>query len=217
MNLRYRLGQIKNTLFRPSGPSSSWAFVYGVPRSGTTYFYHALLTQARLGVSDFDLGRFIPAIKHIESSGYIPIDTQALKHFFKEQLQAHGAPGGGSRWDFVIKQVNTSGQELELYTELIGGPPSAVYFLYREPSAWLPSAMKKYGIGQDEATAMYANSLDAFAQIGGEVIEYGPEITQCLANIGIHPREGFTPPERESSPAPEAFQELYRRFQSNLD
>ncbi|MEX2596293.1 MAG: hypothetical protein WEC59_05120, partial [Salibacteraceae bacterium] len=84
MNLRYRISQLKNSLFPPRKKHYRWVFIYGVPRSGTTYFYQELMQLARLGVSDFDLGKFVPVIHHIEQSGYIPLDTEALKQHLRE-------------------------------------------------------------------------------------------------------------------------------------
>lgn len=219
MNLRYRLGQIKNSIIRPSKQTANWVFVYGVPRSGTTYFYHALLQHAKVGISDFDLGEFLTPIQHIESSGYIPIDTDALKQFLRGQLRDHGAPGGGSRWDYVVKQVNTSKAEFELIQELMGCPPSSIQFLFREPTGWLQSAMKKYKIGEKEAEEMYRSSLGSYNEIGGTVIEYGSELERHLNLIGLNSHVPFELSRNERGKQIEdldALQGIYNQFKENL-
>jgi len=185
MNLRYRLSQLKNSLFPPRKKNYRWIFIYGVPRSGTTYFYQELMQLGRLGVSDFDLGIFVPIIEHIEQSGYIPLDTVALKDHLRDQLLTHAAPGGGTKYDFIVKQVNTNLKEYELLCELMGGEPEKKFFLYREPSGWLSSAMKKFGIDEDEAVDMYKNSAHVRNEIGGKYIEYGSQINEALLDSGI--------------------------------
>lgn len=191
MNLRFRINQLKNSLFPPKKKKYRWIFVYGIPRSGTTYFYQELMQIARLGVSDFDLGKFVPVIEHIDQSGYIPLDTQALKNHLRDQLLMHAAPGGGSKYDFIIKQVNTNLTEYQLLCELMSSEPSEKYFLYREPNGWLPSAMKKFGIDEKMAEGLYKQSFDSFSIIGGEQIEYGSEITSSLALRNIRPLNAF--------------------------
>jgi len=138
------------------------------------------------GVSDFDLGKFNPAISNIEQSGYIPIDVKALKQFLRNQIISHAAPGGGHEFDFIIKQVNTNLNEFALICELMGSQPKKRFFLFREPSNWLPSAMKKFNITESEAVLIYQQSLDSFAQIGGKIVEYGPEIDIVLSQYNTN-------------------------------
>ena len=128
MNLRFRINQLKNTFFFKEKKKYKWIFVYGVPRSGTTYFYQELLQLSKFGVSDYDLGKFIPVINHIQQSTYIPIDTDALKNFLSEQLLIHTAPGGGNEYDFIVKQVNTNLEEYQLLCELMGSEPKKSIF-----------------------------------------------------------------------------------------
>ncbi len=187
MNLRYRIAQLKNSLFTPAKRRYKWIFIYGVPRSGTTYFYQELMQLGRLGVSDFDLGKFVPVIEHIEQSGYIPLDTASLKKHIRNQLLLHAAPGGGSKYDFIIKQVNTNLKEYELLFELMGGEPEEKYFLYREPKGWLPSAMKKFDLDESGAVELYNEAIHSFRLLKGTAIEYGQEINTYL-NLKIKNR-----------------------------
>jgi hypothetical protein len=191
MNLKYKINQLRNVLKKPALQAGRWIFVYGVPRSGTTFFYHALLQEARSGISDYDLGVFLPPIAHIEKSGYIPINTEELKHFLQDQLSKNAAPGGGRRYDFIVKQVNTSLEEFELIKDLMGNEPLEKFFLYREPLSWLPSALKKFNINEIEAIKMYENSLASYQQIGGKALAYGQEINSQLSTLNIDPIQAF--------------------------
>lgn len=212
MNLKYKLNQFRNVLTKPTLNKGKWIFVYGVPRSGTTFFYHSLLQEAKFGISDYDLGVFLPAIAHIEQSGYIPINTQELKHFLQQQLSKNAGPGGGSHYDFIVKQVNTGIAEYEFITALMGTEPVAKYFLYREPMSWLPSALKKFKIDEAQAINMYKNSLASFEQIGGTAIAYGPEINHHLKGLNITPIQAFE--EKESIVNQEPLPALLEAFEA---
>jgi hypothetical protein len=193
MNLRFRINQILNSLSAKRKESYDWIFVYGVPRSGTTYFYQELLQLGKHGVSDYDLGKFAPAFQHIEKSGYIPIDTNEIKELLGDQILSRSAPGAGNQFDFIVKQVNTNLAEYELLCELMGSTPKAKYFLFREPSGWLPSAVKKYNISEKEAEVMYESSIRSYDEIGGEILEYGDQITKELQTLKIKSLNPFAP------------------------
>jgi hypothetical protein len=212
MNLNYRINQIRNTLLSSKKTNYKWVFIYGVPRSGTTYFYHELLQLGKMGISDFDLQIFIPVISHIEESGYIPIDTDHLKEHLLNQLRTHSAPGGGSEYDFVVKQVNTNKDELDLFCDLFGTEPDSITFLYRHPSAWLSSAMRKFNISQSEAISLYKNCLNSFNTIGGKALEYGPDIVNHLTNLGVRKMYNFEDSGVEME-VPSELVELYNKFQ----
>ena len=199
MNLRFRINQLKNTFFFKEKKKYKWIFVFGVPRSGTTYFYQELLQLSKFGFSDYDLGKFIPVINHIQQSTYIPIDTNGLKKFLSEQLLIHAAPGGGNEYDFIVKQVNTNLEEYQLLCELMGSEPEEKYFLYREPNGWLPSAKKKFNIDEKQAGELYRMSFDSYSSIGGDKIEYGEGITDALTNLKIAPSIKFN--SKENNPA----------------
>jgi hypothetical protein len=199
MNLRFRINQILNSLSAKRKESYDWIFVYGVPRSGTTYFYQELLQLGKHGVSDYDLGKFAPAFQHIEKSGYIPIDTNEIKELLGDQILSRSAPGAGNQFDFIVKQVNTNLAEYELLCELMGSTPKAKYFLFREPSGWLPSAMKKYNINKKEAEAMYESSIRSFDVIGGVRLEYGDQITKELQKLKIKSLTPFSPKSKEAT------------------
>lgn len=215
MNLRFRIKQIVNSLSAKKKASYDWIFVYGVPRSGTTYFYQELLQLGKHGVSDYDLGRFNPAFDHIEKSGYIPIDTNEIKALLRDQIISRSAPGAGNKYDFIVKQVNTDLAEYELLCELMGSIPKATYFLFREPSGWLPSAMKKYGINQEQAITMYENSIQSYDEIGGKIIEYGDSINAALSEEGIDPIVPFYIQNKEKNGVlSKRVNNLYQEFKS---
>ena len=199
MNLRFRINQIKNAFFFKEKRSYKWIFIYGVPRSGTTYFYQELLQLSKFGVSDYDLGKFIPVMNHIQQSDYIPIDNNELKKFLSKQLLIHAAPGGGNEYEFIVKQVNTNLEEYQLLCELMGSEPAHKYFLFREPIGWLPSAMKKFALDAGQAETLYRMSFNSYSEIGGEKIEYGQEITEALTNLKIAPSITFNSNENNSA------------------
>jgi hypothetical protein len=212
MNLRYKIAQLKNSISFSQKDQYDWLFIYGVPRSGTTYFFHELMQLSKLGISDYDLGTWLPVIDHIDTSGYIPIDTNNIRSFIKEQMVNHGAPGGGNKYDFIVKQVNTDAKEFQFLCELMGSEPKEKYFLYREPTSWLPSAMKKYSISSVEAEVIYRNSLASYHKIGGCIIEYGLELQTALHTIGIPSREKFEIKENNKVTITSELQALYLTF-----
>lgn len=218
MNLRYRLKQIWNSAFPPNGKSAKWIYVYGLPRSGTTYFYHQLMQHAKLGVSDYDLGKFIPAMKHYQGSDYIPIDSSDIIDFLRNQIRLKGAPGGGSSFDFIVKQVYTTKEEFDLICSIMGSKPEHSFFLFREPEGWYASAIKKFNLDQEGALKMYQNSIQSFQEIGGEVIEYGPGLETALNQLGYESHEPFVMVDKKTNEVKglEGFQSSYEEFKASL-
>lgn len=218
MNLRYRLGQIKNSIIRPSEQAANWIFVYGLPRSGTTYFYHQLMQHAKLGVSDYDLRKFIPALKHYQTSDYIPIDSADIIEFLRNQIRLKGAPGGGSSFDFIVKQVYTSKEEFDLICSIMGSKPEHSFFLFREPGGWYASAIKKFNLDHEEALRMYQDSLNSFQEIGGKVVEYGPGLETALNQIGYESHEPFVMVDKETNEVEgvDEFRSAYEKFKASL-
>ncbi len=218
MNFRYRYNQIKNSLFPPRNNGLKWVFIYGLPRSGTTYYYHQWMNISKVGISDYDLRCFLPVFDHFQSANYIPFDTAALKTHILDQLINTGAPGGGSSFDFVVKQVHTGLSEFELLCEILGSKPSITFFLYREPIGWYHSASRKFNTTAEDAYNMYSESLNSYDLIGGEILEYGLDITASLQKHGISLNETFDPKSSDYLPLPEKLEvlnDLYQKFQRN--
>lgn len=94
---------------------------------------------------------------------------------------------GGKQIDLVFKQANTSVEE---YQSLVGmfGEPARRIFCLREPSGYIASARKKFG---DETLNhrqfSYVKSLGIFDTIGGDVIEYGDNLTTAKIAAFLEP------------------------------
>ncbi|MBT7064202.1 MAG: hypothetical protein HN923_05870 [Euryarchaeota archaeon] len=216
MNLRYRFNQLLNTISPVRRESYSWDLIYGLPRSGTTYLYHQMIQKSRFGISDWDLQFFLPALKEIGESDRTPISKTEIISFLRTRIESNAPPGAGSSIDFVIKQVNTTPDEVMLLTEIMDSAPRNIYFLYREPQSWLPSAMKKYGIDKQSASDLYVKCFENFRLIGGSPIDYHHDIEGILQELNIKPNTAFNPTTANSSyDGIEQLELLYGKFRND--
>lgn len=173
MNLSYKFNQLINLLNKPDGTKQlTWVFIYGLPRSGTTLLLQSFMKQAKAGIGDWDLREIQRAINYYEHSSYIALNTKLMVQQTKENIIRNAPPGGGNRYDLIVKQIDTNQRELDFLIRLFGKEPEFKLFCFREPNGWLPSAKKKFNISDAEAELLYQRCFNSFSEIGGLCIEY---------------------------------------------
>lgn len=173
MNINYRLNQLKNSFSRPkSNDHLNWVFIYGLPRSGTTFLLNAFLQKARLGIGDWDLSAFQVAIDSYKTKDYVDLNFDELVEDIRTNILRNAPPGGGSEFDLIVKQINTNRKEYDFLVRLFGCEAQEKIFCYREPNGWLPSAMKKFDLKEKEAQELYIKCLSSYDDIGGFKVDY---------------------------------------------
>lgn len=214
MNVQHKVGQIRN-LFRKLPDQDrqlDWIFIYGLPRSGTTYALNQFLKVARCGIGDWELGEFFHFIRRTREREHVMLDTARAMGELRDNVLDNAQVGGGKKLDIVVKQIDTSEEEFLHLQELFGGPPKEKLFLFREPSGWLPSAKKKFDIGEEEAIELYERSLATYEKIGGQKLEYEDgmekELTELalLQNVSLAP---FEVSQKKKEEVPERLRAAY--------
>ncbi|MEM9022787.1 MAG: hypothetical protein AAGB22_03540 [Bacteroidota bacterium] len=217
MNLAYKIGQLRNLLFRGKHrhAAARWVFIYGQPRSGTTYVMQQFLRISRGGFGDWELKEFADPIRQARERDWVSLDTDRLVSDLRNNLFATADIGSGSRFDMAVKQITTTKNEFDFLCELMGSEPEHRLFLYREPDGWLASAYEKFGFSEAEALEVFRQGFASWEAIGGQRACYGPEITALLESLGVFEGvslTGFNPKRAEAPKAPEAFHALYSAF-----
>jgi hypothetical protein len=217
MNFRYRINQLRNSLSgqSKSGRINNWVFIYGVPRSGTTYVLQEFMKLSKRGIGDWELKCLLPGMDEIAKSGWIDFNLDRFSQDISRNVLDFSPPGGGNVFDITVKQIRTNKAEYELYTSMFGCEPQIRIFLFREPDSWMPSAIKKYGISEEECASLYKESLEAYDSIGGYVIEYNnnlPAKLQLLPCFSGKAIGEFNEPKRQYGRASESIWTLYEEF-----
>lgn len=217
MNLRYRINQLRNTLFSSHAREKKWVLIHGVPRSGTTYMYHEFMKASRYGVSDWDLRYFAEAIGHVRNEQRIAIDSREIVKTLRSQMEKNAAPGGGHSYDFVVKQVNITKPEFDLFCEIMAKPPKETYFLFREPALWFSSAIKKFGLDKEQALKLYKDAMNSYQVGGGKILEYGASLGETLLKHPVlvnYPSESFSVRNVDQPLEDPRFEEVYMTFKA---
>jgi len=216
MKLLYRLSQIRNALRAAPRASTPlrWVFLYGLPRSGTTYALDQYMRISRRGIGDWMMEDFALTFDRARQRTRQTLDIDRLADDLRNNLLTNAPIGGGTKFDIVIKQASATYREYAFWRELFGTEPERRLFFYREPAGWLASAKEKFDVHEARASAIYQHSFDCFAEIGGLAIDY-PETGDQLASLpefsGVE-MTTFKPRRTNSSAAPDQMSESYREF-----
>ena len=149
----------------------SWWFVYGSGRTGTTYLYRLLATNAVHLVSDSGVGRLLNTLHLVEL-----LDHQRYLSDLSGNILDNARRGGGRSIDLVFKQANSTVAE---YTQLVAmfGEPQRKLFCMRNPAGYIASATKKFeGAKIEQLRRKYTASYEMYEKVGGDVLEYGPDL-----------------------------------------
>ncbi|MDY6937094.1 MAG: hypothetical protein SWY16_05440 [Cyanobacteriota bacterium] len=221
MKFFHRYRQVKNLLFRVVTPSKNinWVFIYGAPRSGTTYTFQQFLKIAKSGASDWELREFVRGITKIENSQQTWIDTDRLFYDFKQNILQNAAVGGGETFDFVVKQADATVDDFIFWKRLFQSEPKLILFLYREPLGWWSSLQEKFGMTETQGVNFYRSSFQRYDDLGGIVLEYGEAIPEYLHTLKEFENTELTPfrIKRDTfETAPPELAQYFDAFQSKL-
>lgn len=213
MNFNYKLRQLKNALNRGNVSSiKNWIFIYGAPRSGTSFVFHKFLEQAKNGISDWELHRVIDTLDYYQGQTHIGLDRDLFSNDLLNNIMRSGQPGAGSNYDLVIKEIDCPKYELDYLINTIKSEPTIKLFMYRSPEAWYKSAKIKFGLGDKELIELYNRSLESYFDIGGQVLEYDYIASDpWLANM-VGEIKDFNP-KNEEPKCPEELIEIFKKFQ----
>lgn len=215
MSVKHRVGQVRNLLNQQKRKGTfpvKWIFLYGVPRSGTTYMLNQYLKISRCGYGDWELKEFAAAINNASEREWVALNRQQFIDDLRINLLGSAHLGGGSNYDIAVKQISTNKMEFDFLVELFGQEPSHRIFMYRDPVYFVPSAIKKFQVDQEEAEQMYCDAILSFQAIGGTKVEY-ERIPDFITNnedfkgVDIEP---FKASKSERSDVNEKCVELYR-------
>jgi hypothetical protein len=222
MQIQYRYRQLKNLFFKVRHPLQSlkWVFIYGMPRSGSTYMLTQYLKVAKRGTGDWRLHEFAHAFKKAEQRQRVTLDIDKLIHCFRNNMIENAPLGGGEYYDFIVKEASSNKMKLKFLSRVFNAPPAEKIFLYREPEGWWSSAKEKFQISEAEAVQRYKARLDSFEEIGGTPLEYGTELQSFLENSAIFKDanvDNFKSKREDYSQPPEKLYELYDAFKTSIN
>ncbi len=173
--------QVRRELQRKSG--LNWWLVYGPPRSGTSYMMEWIKTCSTLWVSDWSLGILfepIPrwlAFRSDPAHGFIAFDHARFLRDLSRNILDNAYTGGGNQLDLLYKQANMRPNEHHTLVQM-WGPPQRAIFCLREPSGYMASAARKFAhASREQLQRMYIRSVEGYQEIGGDLFEYGPGLS----------------------------------------
>jgi hypothetical protein len=212
--LDYRLGQLRNVARRriPNRRPPRWAFIYGLPRCGTTYLFWQFMRVSRAGASDWMMDEFALACDHARQRGRQPLDVDRLIRDLRANVVRSALIGGGRDFDLVVKQPGTTRREYDFWAEMLGGPPAYTLFLFREPDGWWASAREWFGYEERAAAEVYRRDASTFGEIGGVPLEYGEDLARFTATLPELARVAVEPFEMVRESPPRAPDELHTAF-----
>jgi|GEM_PF-2720196 len=217
MSINYKLNQLLNVFDRRRNSSvNKWAFIYGVPRSGTSFVFQKFLQQSKTGVSDWELSRIKDLSEYYAGQSHIGIDLRKFHSDILENIVISGQPGGSRQYDLVLKQIHTNKGELDFLINMIEKEPEFKLFIFREPKQWFVSAQKKFGLSKEELIVMYRESLDSYFEIGGHILEYKNIGTDSWLRQHVGEMSDFRPGDHEAA-CPNELEVAYKAFKEKLN
>lgn len=150
-----------------------WWFVHGAGRTGTTYMLRLFNSNAQKYVSDIGLGRLLVGLKDVRE-----IDSDRIVRDLALNISENARTGWGRGVEFVFKQAKCSLNTYDYLTEMFGEPERSL-FCMRNPAGYIASAEKKFDqVKMERLRGAYTRSFQLYETIGGDVIEYGPNLSR---------------------------------------
>lgn len=194
-----------------------WIYIYGPPRTGSTYLLRQIRKKSIHSVSDWGLGMILKPF--CEMPGGIDKD-QFLKDLSKNLLcRSHKQED--AELDLVLKAANSNHEEFQCYMKMFGSP-HRVIFTIREPSGYMNSAMKKF---PEKTTQFlqdsYLRMLQLYSSVGGEILNYSDKLNTEIYQDLLLPlkftKEEIEPFEYKGRMANEAItQEMEKKYDDFL-
>lgn len=205
-----------------------WWLIYGSTRSGTTYISELAKSCASLWIGDWRLGSILAGIEEyrevsaLPNHDHIEFDYPRLLRDLSRNIMDTAYPGDGRQLDFVYKQAVLRPKEHRCLVAM-WGPPERVIFCLREPSGFIASARIKFPRRSVEhLQQQYVTSLEQYLQIGGDIIEYVPDLSLAdyqafLAPLdfsGVELPEFRYTGEQDDASTSEAMWQAYRKIRA---
>ena len=151
-----------------------WVYIYGPPRTGSTYLLRQFRKKAIHSVSDWGLGMILKPFVYMPGG----IDKNRLLKDLSENLLHRSRKNKTGEIELVLKAANANFEEYQCYNQMFGLPARTI-FTVREPSGYMSSARKKF---PEESIAFlqksYLKMLVLYSRIGGEIIDYNSTLDQ---------------------------------------
>lgn len=156
-----------------SNKAFKWIFIYGPPRTGSTYLLRQIRNHSIHSVSDWGLGLILKPFISMPGG----IDKQKFLEDLRRNLLSRSKRNSGGHFDLVLKAANGNLEEFECYKEMFG-LPERIIFTIREPSGYMSSAHKKF----PEKTLphlqrSYLRMMTLYHSIGGEILDYSDSLS----------------------------------------
>ncbi len=149
-----------------------WIYVYGPPRTGSTYLLRQIRNKAIHSVSDWGLGMILQPFAQMPGG----IDKSRFLQDLAENLLRRSRKRETGEIDLVLKAANSNLEEFECYLKMFG-PPQRIFFTIREPAGYMSSASKKFPDKKiDFLQASYLRMLALYPSIGGDVLNYSENL-----------------------------------------
>ena len=150
-----------------------WIFIYGPPRTGSTYLLRLIREVCNCSVSDWGLGAILKPF--VETVG--GIDKERFLQDLAKNLIDSSKIRNNQEIDLVIKSANGNTEEFRCYQKMFC-EPMRIIFTIREPSSYMASATKKFPDSELESLqTCYERMLDIYSEIGGDIFNYHANLT----------------------------------------
>lgn len=221
MSFQHKIRQLQNLAYQAKQVDKpmKWLYIHGLPRSGTSFTLRQFMLISRQGIGDWMMHEVAETYHNIEVRERQHLNMNKLYTDMKRNILENAPVGGGSAFDFVVKQANGKSIEVEFWTRIFQNPPHYILFLYREPDGWYSSASEKFHLNEKENIELYAESLRGFTKIGGVPIEYGEGINDYLKTLPEFQDKkilDFNIKRKEVQKAPAILHEYYEEFTKEL-
>ena len=153
-----------------------WIYIYGPPRTGSTYLLRQIRKKSIHSVSDWGLGMILKPFAGMPGG----IDKDRFLCDLAKNLLDRSRKNEQGELDLVLKAANANFEEFEGYKQMFGFP-QRIIFSVREPSGYMSSAIKKF---PEEPVVFlqgsYLKMLQLYPSIGGDIIDYNQNLrSQC--------------------------------------
>ena len=153
-----------------------WIYIYGPPRTGSTYLLRQIRKKSIHSVSDWGLGVILKPFVAMPGG----IDKDRFLCDLAKNLLDRSRKNEQGELDLVLKAANGNFEEFEGYKKMFGFP-LRIIFSVREPSGYMSSAIKKFPEEPVEFLQdSYLKMLQLYPSIGGDIIDYNQNLgSQC--------------------------------------
>ncbi|MFV1874460.1 hypothetical protein [Nioella sp.] len=149
-----------------------WWLIYGPPRTGTSYLSRLVARRARHLVSDWGLGHILNNLDKVND-----LNTDRFLNDFAQIVLESARRGGGQYLDLCFKQAIMLPAELTQLSKMFGEPQRRI-FCIRAPAGFVASAIKKFPrFTPTDLEERYVKMFRIYDQIGGDILEYGPQLS----------------------------------------